>query len=222
MFEYLNIIKKSVLFNGILDDELKSMLSCLSANIKSYGKNEFIYRQGDSVSKVGMIMSGSVHIIKEDFWGNKSIITKSIPGQMFGETYACLKFKELSMSVVTTEKTEILFLDINKVLKTCSSSCEFHNRLIRNFVTVLAEKNIILNKKIDHMANRTIKEKILSYLSYVSQENKSAVFDIPFNRQQLADYLCVDRSALSNELGKLRDENIISFKKNHFELLLNE
>lgn len=218
MNKYLSIMKKSPIFIGIGENELNGMLDCLSAVKLEYAKNDFVLRFGDSVNSIGMVLAGSVCIIKEDYWGNRNIIAKILPGQLFAETYACMPGATLGVSVIAEEETIVMFMDIKRILSTCTSSCEFHTRLIRNLLTVLAEKNLQMNDKLTHMAQRTTKEKILSFLSTESLRHGSSSFDIPFNRQQLADYLSVDRSALSNELCKMRDEGILDFNKNHFVL----
>ena len=218
MKNYLSVIKKSPLFSGITGEETEDMLGCLSAQHKKYKKGQFIFRTGETISAVGMVLSGSVHIIKEDFWGNRTIIAEVSPGSLFGETFACLKSEALGVSVLAAEHSEIIFLDVQRIMTVCTSACEFHTRLIRNLLSVLAEKNMMLTKKIEHIAKRTTREKLLSYLSAESLKNNNASFEIPFNRQQLADYLCVDRSAMSNELCKLRDEGMLTFEKNNFSL----
>lgn len=218
MNNYLKILSQSPLFNNINPCELDSLLPCLNSKILSYKKNEFIYHIGENISSIGLVLSGSVHIIKEDFWGNQSILTKITVGHLFGETYACTQSQKLGVSIITTEPTEIIFLNVKCIMTTCSSTCKFHTRLIQNFLYVLAEKNLMLTKKIEHISQRNTRDKLLSYLSSESQRQKSSSFDIPFNRQQLADYLYVDRSAMSNELCKLRDEGILTFNKNTFQL----
>lgn len=219
MKKYLNVIQKSSLFSGVAAPEIVSMLKCLSAVETEYEKNAFVLRFGESVSSIGLVLSGSVHVVKEDFWGNRNIVMKAVAGQLFAETYACVQDEALGVSVVAAEPTTVLFLDVRRIMTTCSSACEFHSRLIRNLLTVVAQKNLMLNNKLAHMAQRTTREKLLSYLSEESLRLGSSSFEIPFNRQQLADYLSVDRSAMSNELCKLRDEGILRFEKNSFELL---
>jgi CRP-like cAMP-binding protein len=217
MKKYLNVIKKSPLFSGVGEYELMSMLTCLSARMEHYRKNQFVFRRGESVSALGMVLSGSVHVIKEDFWGNQTILGMASAGQLFAETFS-LQAEPLGVSVIAMEQSEVLFLDVRKITTSCSSACEFHTKLIRNLFSVLAEKNLLLTKKLEHMAQRTTREKLLSYLSAESQKSGSPAFEIPFNRQQLADYLSVDRSAMSNELCKLRKEGVLVFQKNSFEL----
>ena len=218
MKKYLSVIQKSPLFSGIASSELEPMLQCLSPVINEYEKNAFILRFGEDISSIGIVLAGSVHIIKEDFWGNRNIVMKVSVGQLFAETFACVQGEVLSVNVVAAEPTTVIFLDVRRIMSTCSSACEFHSRLIRNLLTVVAQKNLMLNNKLSHMAQRSTREKLLSYLSAESLKQGSSSFEIPFNRQQLADYLSVDRSAMSNELCKLRDEGILKFDKNSFEL----
>lgn len=218
---YFAIMKMSPLFVGIEESEMDTMLPCLSADIKKYKKDEFIFRQGDYVRSLGMVLKGRAHIVQEDFWGNRNILTQIDPGQIFAETYACLNKKELRVDVIAEEDVEILFLDMQKVIGVCASACRFHTILIRNLLDVLAGKNLMLTTKIGHVMQRSTREKILSYLSEQSQLAHTSEFIIPFNRQELADYLSVDRSALSNELSKLSKEGMIEYKKNKFKLYSN-
>ncbi len=220
MEKYIGIIRHSRLFTGISDKEISSMLTCLSGVKKSYNKGDFVFRAGEITSSLGLVLSGSLHIIGEDFWGNRNILTQIGPTGLFAETYACAGNTPLEVSVITVQPGEILFLDVGKVLNACSSSCEFHSRLIYNLMWVLAEKNLMLTEKLNHITKRTTREKLLSYLSQEAQKHKNSNFSIPFNREELAAYLSVDRSALSNELSKLKNQGLISFSKNHFNLHL--
>lgn len=221
MEAYLTLLKKTCLFSGIKDEDISTMLHCLSARIASYQKEEFILHTGDLVNQVGMVLSGSVLIIKEDFWGNRSILSEISPGSLFAETYACIGTTPLEVSTVASSDCKVLFLDFQKLLTTCSSACHFHTRLIHNLLSTLAQKNRILTKKLEHMSQKTTRDKLLSYLSAESLKAKSPSFTIPFNRQQLADYLSVDRSAMSSELGKLKKEGILDYNKNTFLLKEN-
>lgn len=219
MTKYLETIKKSPLFRGISKEEIAVMLDCLAAKSREYAKNEFVLRFGESADAIGVVLAGSVHIIKEDFWGNRNIIAKIGPGQIFAESYACIPGAALGVSVAAAEPCAVMFMNVRRVLATCGSACEFHSRLVRNLLSVLAEKNLLFNEKLTHMTQRTTRQKLLSYLSAESLRLGSPEFAIPFNRQQLADYLSVDRSAMSNELSKMRDEGLLDFNKNHFRLL---
>ncbi len=213
------LLGHTALFDGIEEGEIPAMLNCLSATTQSYKKGQMIFRLGDTTALVGVVLCGYVHVVKEDFWGNRHILSQLGAGQLFGETYAAIPTAPLEVSVVVAEACEVLFLDVRRIISTCSSACEFHARLIRNLLAVTAQKNLLLTRKLEYMAQRTTREKLLSYLSAESQRQKSASFEIPFNRQQLADYLSVDRSAMSNALCKLRDENLLRFEKNRFELM---
>ncbi len=166
-----------------------------------------------------MVISGRVHILKEDFWGNRNIITEALPGDVFAEGYACTQGAELGISAVAAEDSRIIFMEVRRVIITCPSACAFHVRLIRNLLSVLARKNLLMDEKLTHLTQRTTREKLLSYLSSESKRQGSASFEIPYNRQQLADYLSVDRSAMSSELCRMRDEGILTFEKNRFRLV---
>ena len=218
MKKYLEVIKKSPLFKGIDEREIEAMLACLSVNTKKYAKNEFVMRFGESTEAIGMVLAGSLHLIKEDFWGNRNIIAEIGPGQIFAESYACMEGVTLGVSVVAAEASAVMFMNVRRVLTTCGSACEFHSRLVRNLLSVLAEKNLRFNDKLTHMTQRTTRQKLLSYLYAESLRQGTSEFDIPFDRQQLADYLSVDRSAMSNELCRMRDEGLLNFRRNHFVL----
>ncbi len=215
---YISILKKSRLFSGLETNEIQSMLRCLSAVEKKYDKNEVVFQQGETVDYMGLVLSGCVHIVKDDFWGNRTILSDIIPSQMFGESFACANKQALTVSALAVEATTVLFLDIKRILTTCSSACSFHTRLIRNLLSVLAEKNLMLTGKIEHITKRTTREKLLSYLSAESIKAGSATFQIPFNRQQLAEYLAVERSAMSLELSKLQKQDFLTYHKNEFHL----
>ena len=207
------------LFWGFSEEEAESVLKCLSAVNKTYKKDEYIFRMGDTITSVGMVLTGSVQVIREDYWGNRQIIAVMGEGQLFGESYACAGGDPLMVSVMAEENTEVLFLEVGRLLTVCSMACRFHSRVIQNLLKVIAGRNLTLTTKIDHMSKKTIREKVLSYLSYQAEKQGKNRFEIPFNRQQLADYLAVDRSALSAELSKMQKEKLISYDRNHFILL---
>ncbi|NCB92301.1 MAG: Crp/Fnr family transcriptional regulator [Clostridia bacterium] len=206
------------IFMGIKPEELDVMLKCLGTYKRKYKKGTRIFQQGDKLQELGLVLTGKVHIVKLDVWGKESILGESGPGQVFGETYACRSDEPLMVDVAAVEDTEILFLSVKRILTTCSSSCQFHNRLINNLVYVMAGKNLNLSRKIDCITPRSIRERILSYLSYEAIKQGSCIVDISFSRQQLADYLAVDRSALSSELSKMQKDGLLEYNKNHFEI----
>ena len=212
------LISQSELFQGIDENEIKELLHCLGAVKRTYQKGEFIYSAGEPIPAMGMVLSGNVQIEQTDFWGDTTIFGNAGPGQIFGETYACLPKEPSMVDVIASKESEVLLLQAEKVLYTCPSSCTFHNRLIHNLLSVLASKNLTLSRKITHISPKSIRERMMSYLSFQAICHGNREFDIPFNRQQLAGYLNVDRSALSHELSKMQQDGLISFKQNHFIL----
>ena len=219
MKNYEKLLVHSKLFCGIRETDLESMLECLGPVQREYRKGEYIYYAGEHITSAGMVLRGCVHVLKEDYWGNRTILAEISAGQLFGEAYACAGRKEPAVGVVAAADCAVLFLNMQRVLSLCSSACVFHTRLIQNLITVLADKNVYLTDKIEYLSRRRLRDKVLSYLSDMAKEQGGREFSIPFNRQELADYLSVDRSALSSELCKLRDEKILEFKKNHFRFL---
>lgn len=212
-------LSKTVLFRGATPEEVETMLTCLSAEAKTYQRGELIYHAGDVVTSIGLVLSGSVSIENDDVWGNKSILDHVQSGQVFAETYACVAGEPLMISVVAAETSQILFLDMSRVLHICSNACGFHNKLVRNLLFVASQKNLNLSRRIFHTSSKSIRGRLLSYLSFQATKNASREFDIPFNRQQLADYLSVDRSAMSNELSKMQRDGLLHVKRNHFTLI---
>ncbi|MDR1540214.1 MAG: Crp/Fnr family transcriptional regulator [Clostridiales bacterium] len=209
----------SPLFEGIGNDDFDAMMSCLDSRLLSFSKNETIYFEGDMVTEIGLVVSGRLHLIKGDLWGNISIAAEIAPPEMFAEAVVCSGVGRVPVSVIAKEESKVLFIDYKKILSSCSSTCAFHSKLIRNMVRILAQKSIALSAKMEHVAKRTTKEKLLSYLAEQARQKSSKTFDIPFNRQELADYLFVERSALSAEMSKLKSEGVIDYRKNHFEML---
>ncbi|MBO5640655.1 MAG: Crp/Fnr family transcriptional regulator [Oscillospiraceae bacterium] len=214
----LAFLSNTNLFRGIREEELQALLPCLSAHEKRFDKDEVIYRAGDTVSEIGLVESGSVNILVNFYWGGSHIFGHVAAGQLFAETYAAIPGKELLVDVVAAEKCEVLFLNLDKLLTTCQSGCAFHNRIIHNLIRISAGKNLALSERMMHTAPKSIRERLLSYLSEQAVEHGSAHFTIPFSRQQLADYLGVDRSALSNELSKMQRDGLLSFRKSEFTL----
>lgn len=218
MNQFYPILQKCALFKNIDTDELKGMLNCLDARAVSYSRNEIIFCEGDPARYVGIVLSGKVQIIKEDFFGNRNIIALMEVSQMFGEAFACAGVKKLPVTATAICDSEILLMPCRRIITTCSNSCEFHNRIISNLLQILAAKNLLLNQKLELISRRTTRDKLMAYLMAQAKQNKSNTFTIPYNRQALADYLGVDRSAMSTELGKMRREGLIDFHKNQFYL----
>ena len=194
------------------------MLSCLDTRMEAFPKEAFVLRTGDTVESIGIVLSGSVLVIQEDIWGNRNILSKAGPVQTFAAAFACAPGSILNVSVIADTPTTVLFLNVKRILHVCPSACSHHSRIIRNLLTDLAEKNLRFSEKLTHMGQRTTRAKLMSYFSAEAQRLGTYEFDIPFSRQQLADYLAVERSGLSLELGKMRDEGVLDFHKNHFVL----
>ena len=209
----------SPLFHGIAPSDRKTVLGCVGYHVGSFAKGEIIALAGENLKHIGLILSGSVDMVKEDLWGNKTIVIRLRATELFGETFACGKD---SLSVVTflaSEDAEVLFLPFNRVMHSCTMACSFHHRLIENMVKIIADKNRDLMRKVEVMSKRTIREKILAYLSIQAQAQCSRYFEIPLGRVELAEYLCVDRSALTRELAKMKDEGLVDYDKNCFRML---
>lgn len=217
MIDYKNL-KNSILFSGMKEEEIRAILGCLSVQVKEYEKGSTIFCPGDAISELGMVIRGSVHVIREDYWGNRDLMARIGEYEVFGETYACIPKAVLPIYAIAAQKTEILLLKVKKILTTCSSACQFHNRLIQNMLAVLAEKNLQMTNKIDVVTKRTTRSKLMTYLSKQAEQNQSSKFIVPLSRQQLADYLGVDRSAMTVELKKMQKEGLIQFEKNQFQL----
>ena len=209
--------KNSPLFQGIAFSDFERMLDCLSAGTSCYKKDGIILLAGDPVNFVGLILAGSVQIIKEDLDGRIAIITELGVSDAFGEVFACAGISHSPVTILAAEDTEVLLLDYKRVITSCSSACPFHSRLIENMLKLIATKNLVLNQKIEILSKRTTREKLMCYFD--SYRGAARRFTIPFNREELAQYLCVDRSAMSNELCKMRDEGLIAFNRTEFEIL---
>lgn len=214
-----SFLSKTAMFHGIPAEEIAPMLQCLEGKRKQFSKGETIYHAGDFVQSMGLVLSGSVHIENDDLWGNKTLLDSIGPGFVFAETYACVQNEPLMISVVAAEDTEVLFLDVGRLLRVCPSACTHHSKIIRNLLAISAQKNLNLSRRIFHTTSKTIRGRLLSYLSFQATQHGAYEFTIPFNRQQLADYLGVDRSALSNELSKMQKEELLEVQRSHFRLL---
>ncbi|MDO4380186.1 MAG: Crp/Fnr family transcriptional regulator [Clostridia bacterium] len=219
MEEYIGILKNTKIFSGVNEDELKAMLGCLGAKAQRYGKGEYVLFRGEELERIPILVEGKLHIQNEDYWGNRSILGSISVGEMFGEAYAVPESGPVLNDVVAVEESTVIFFDVKKLMTTCPSGCRFHSLVIRNLFYEISERNRKLVQKLGHMSKRSTREKLISYLSEEAKRQKNAAFEIPFNRQQLADFLSVDRSAMSAELCKMRDEGMIKFQKNRFELL---
>jgi len=219
MKKYIPILSGSRLFAGVAEEEIFSMLACLNARVQSYPRGELVLRQGDTLDDITLLLEGRLHIQKDDYWGNRSILGQIEPGDMFGEAYAAAGSGPLLNDVAAVEDSTVIFFDVKRILTTCSSACRFHTAVVQNLFTAISEKNRQLVQKLGHISCRSTREKLISYLSEQAKKQQSSSFTIPFDRQQLADFLSVDRSAMSRELCRLREEGLLTFHKNTFRLL---
>lgn len=214
--DYL-LLAKTKLFNEISEINIEHVLKCLKYHKKSFEKGEIIFSIGDQVDEIGLILLGSVFIENNDFWGNRSILSMIGKNHIFAESYAFTK-ENLKINVIAAEDTEVLFINTKSLITMCGKACYFHTKLIQNLLCISSNNNIRLSQRILNTSSNTIRGRLISYLSQEAYKNASNEFEISLNRQELADYLNVNRSALSNELGKMRDENLLKFNKNHFIL----
>ncbi len=219
MEKYIPILKRTQLFSGVGEEEIGAMLNCLQAKLCTYKKGEYVLRQGEHLDKILVLTEGKLHIQRDDYWGNRSIINMVSIGEMFGEAYVAPESGTLMNDVLAVEDSTVIFFDVKRIITVCSASCRFHSMVVQNLFFAISEKNRKLVQKLTFMTKRTTREKLIAYLSEEAKRQNSSEFSIPFNRQQLADFLSVDRSAMSNELCKMRDEGLIEFEKSCFKLL---
>ncbi len=208
----------SPLFAGIRAEDRRTMLNCIGYSIRTYPGGSVVALEDEAIRYVGILLSGTVDMVKEDLWGNRTTILRLHRSDLFGETFACGENDLSLVTFIAPEETCILFLPFQKVMHTCSRSCVFHQQLVENMVRVIAAKNQEFLRKVEVVTKRTLREKILTYLSLQAQLQGSRYFTLPLNRAELADYLCADRSALSRELSLMRSEGLIDFDRNLFRI----
>lgn len=218
MKEFFNILKEVKLFKNIRETDLTSMLSCLGAKAVNFGKDQFILMAGDKVNKIGIVLEGNAHIIRENIDGERTIITTLSAGDYFAEALCCVGVTESPVSVITTTNSIIMLLEFSRILHSCPNACLFHAQLIENMLYVIAQKNILLQGRMDIISRKTVRMKILGYLESIALKRGKNI-TIPLNREEMADFLCIDRSALSHELSRMKKEGLIEYRKNHFTLL---
>lgn len=219
MQDYIQEIKGLPLFVGIKEADLTAMLTCIGGYVRSYKKGSFIFLLDEPIKCVGVTLDGVIHMIKEDIWGNKTTLAYIKQKELFGETFACGNSPSSTVSFYVACDCKVLFLPFRKVLHACNMSCVFHHRLIENMVTLIADKNVQLMEKIEISSRKSLREKILTYLSIQASHQQCSSFEIPIGRVELADYLCANRSALTRELNSMRTDGLLDFKRNTFHLL---
>lgn len=212
-------ILQANIFKNINEREIEILLKCIDNYRKTFKKGQIILGEGEPTEYMGLVISGSAVIERSDLWGNNTVLGIAGAGGVFAETYAILPDEPLMINVYANEPCEVLFLKARDLLTTCEKACNFHNQLIINLIQLASMKNLNLSRKVLHTGPKTIRARLLSFFSQWVKKEKSLSFTIPYNRQQMADYLSVDRSAMSNELSKMQGEGIISFKKNKFKII---
>lgn len=219
MERYLPMMEQNPLFQGIAQSDIPQLLNCLSATLSTFEKGSFVFSAGQTAEHVGIVCSGGVHVFTEDFMGNRTILAALSDGELFGEAFACAGIERLPVSVMAVANSQIMLINYRRTLSTCSPVCSFHAKLIGNMLGIVAAKNVALSQKVEIISKRTTREKLTAYLSTQALRSGSRTFTIPFNRQALADFLCVERSAMSAELSKMQRDGLLRTDKNQFELL---
>lgn len=219
MKKYFEVLRRCPLFDRIEDENLIALLDCLGARVEHFGKKYTIIAEGNPAKYIGIVLSGSVQIIQIDYYGNRSIVTGAEPAEVFCEAFACAGVSAIPVTIIANSPCEVMLIDCQRILHSCSNACGFHQQIIFNLMKDLAVKNILFHQKLEITSKRSTREKLMTYLTIQAKKAGSSSFEIPFDRQELADYLEVERSGLSAEISKLRKEGILLSSKKHFELL---
>ncbi len=219
MQKYLPVLRESALFSGIADGDLLRMLGCLGARVEQFDKKYTVFAEGSPAKYIGIVLSGEVHVVRDDYYGNRSLLNRVGSAELFAEAFACAEVGAIPVSVIAAEPSLVMLIDCAHILHTCERNCGFHRQMIFNLMKNLAVKNIRFHRRAEVTSKRTTREKLLAYLYLEAQRTGENELLIPFDRQELADYLEVDRSGLSAEISKLRAEGVIACKKNRFKLL---
>lgn len=219
MKKYLQDLRSCPLFAQIAEDDLLRMLTCLGAKVETFDKKYTIFAEGGPARYIGILLTGGAQVIRIDYYGNRSILTEITPGEVFAEAFACAEVEAIPVSVIASEPSEIMLIDCSHILHTCTNHCGFHQQLIYNLMKDLAFKTMLFHQKVEITSKRSTRDKLLTYLAMQAKKNGTNSFDIPFDRQELADYLEVDRSGLSAEISRLRREGVLESEKFHFTLL---
>ena len=219
MKKYLPILQKSPLFFGVEKDDILPMLECLDGTLRICPKGSIVFAEGDRPTHLGVVLEGEVRITRTDYYGNRSIVAAVKASQVFGETFACAEVQSLPVDIMAAADSILLMIDVRRIISTCCNACTFHNRIIYNLMKQTAAKNLMFHRKLEITSKRTTRDKLMTYLHITAKEQGSSSFTIPYYRQELADYLEVDRSGLSAEISKLRREGVLTAEKNRFTLL---
>lgn len=218
MKDYITLLSQTSLFENIDANDIPAMLTCLQAKKESFIKNSFVCLEGDLADFIGIVLSGNIQVLHYDINGTRNITASFSVGDIFAESVSCAEISKLPFSIQAITDCDILFLNKNQILHYCGEECIFHSKLVENLLKIISRKNILLTQKLRHMSHRCTAEKLLSYLNEQAKYHGSNEFTIPFDRQALADYIGVDRSAMSAEISKLQKQGILETKRNWFRL----
>lgn len=219
MKKHFEVLRKCPLFQEIRDEDLLALLGCLQAKPAKFGKKSPIIMEGDRAEYIGIVLSGSVQSVRNDYFGNRNIVNRAEPSDLFGEAFACAEVAEIPVTVIANEPCEVLLISCHRIMHSCANACSFHQQMIFNLMKNLARKNLHFHQKLEITSQRSTRNKLLVYLQQQEEKHGSRKFRIPFNRQELADYLEVDRCGLSAEISKLRNEGVLKCERSWFELL---
>ncbi len=219
MEKYFDILSTCPLFENVGRENYDKMLRCFGARVVTVKKSSAVFHEGQAATKVGIVLSGTVQTVQDDYWGNRSILSMAGPGQLFAEGFACAGVEAMPVSVVATADSQVMLINCSHIMTVCHNACSFHNQMVRNLLHSVSQSNLQLNQKIEILSKRTTREKVMAYLLSEAKLQGSNDFHIPYDRQELADYLGVERSAMSAVIGKLRDDGFIQVNRRHFQLL---
>lgn len=218
MNEFLQVIQQAALFAGLSSDEINHLLGMMDTQQQTYEKGNFVFYAGDSIDHISIVLSGCIHIIQEDYWGNRNILTQVQPGGVFGEAFACIPHSVSTVDVLAVEDTKLMNFHVSGIIHAGTILSRPQEKLTMNLLSMLAQRNRELTEKIRYMSQRSTRQKLMFYLSAESRRHGNNAFTVPFNRQQLADFLSVDRSAMSAELSKMKKEGLLDYSRNQFVL----
>lgn len=218
MQKHFPVLQQCQLFSGIAENDLLAMLRCLNVTVQQYRKGQTLIAEGEKPERFGIVLSGTVQLWRIDYSGNRSIMASVEPSQLFGESFVCAEASSIPVQVVASESCEIMMIDGTRILHACGNGCAFHHQVIFNLLRIIARKNLVLHQKLEITSKRSTREKLMTYLSQQAKLHQSRTFTIPFDRQELADFLEVDRSGLSAEISKLRKEGVLESERSTFRL----
>lgn len=220
MQQYLSDIRQCLLFERIDDEELTKTLTCLNVQLIPCEKWKVVLHQGDKPNYFGVVVQGGVQVIASDSFGNHSVLWSIGPGELFGETYASAGVEGYPASFVAVQDSLVMVLEYERVIRGClNNGCIAHSYMVTNLLKSIGRKNLLLTQKLEFVSQRTTRDKLMAYLRAQRKEANKERFTIPYDRQTLADYLGVERSAMSAELSKMKKDGLINYKKNEFEIL---